>query len=285
MMAFLARIPRGALVPGGNDGYAADRHGYESTGRRSAREQISGSGTTRSKRQAWIKIEQPGVEIRRSCLIHTTGHRIGAVQFGDCGFVGSRVCLRQHRNLVPATGARGDVTVGKEFLSLVQAGLLVHPENLVTAAIRKINELRFADLDNPRVVIIETGIMFGDYWIVIGDFSQFFTGDDAARDHRVRIHSTSIPRLYCWRAEWRRQRVGSLNDDVVTRQLLPRFTQPAERQNATRHNRKKSDAAYKNAADSTPAPPPSAPTSRMPHCKSPNDTTTQVFGKGGAIQL
>ena len=243
MMAFLARIARGALVPGGNDGYAADRHGYESTGRRSTCEQISGGGTTRSKRQAWIKIEQPGVEVRWSSLKHSARHSIRAVQFGDCRFVGSCICLGQHRNLVPATGARCDVTVGQEFLSLVQAGLLVHPENLVATTVREINQLRFANLYNPRVVVIETGIMFGDYWIMIGDFAQFFTGSDASRNHRVRVYIASIPRLYFWRVECGRQCVGRFDDDVVSRKLLPRFTEPTEGQNATRHNRKKSDAA------------------------------------------
>ena len=264
-----------------NDRHAANRHWHESSRRRSTREQIPGSGTARSKRQAWIKIEQPGIKIRRAGLIHAACHRIGTVQFSDRRFLRRRICLRQHRNLVPATGACGDVAVGEKLFSLVQACLLVRPENLVAAPVREIYELRLAYFDDPSALVIEAGIMPGNYRIMICDLAQFFTGDDAARHHGVWVYCAPISRLYSGRAETGRQRVGGLNDYIIADQLSVRLAQPTDAYNASGHNRKKSDAAYENAADFTPTPPPSAPTSRMPHLISYGHYCPNA-GKGGA---
>jgi hypothetical protein len=158
------------------------------------------------------------------------------------------------------------VAIAEEFLSYVQAGLFVRPKDLVTAAIRKINELRLVYLDKPCALVVETGIVLRNDRIVVSDLAQLGSRKDAARNYRIWVDGASISSLYLRRAEKRRHSPRRLYGDVICDNRVARFTEPAEGHNATQHNCEESAAAYEDATNSAPTPPPSAPTSRMPHC-------------------
>ena len=86
--------------------------------------------------------------------------------------------------------------VGEKLLTLMKAGLLVRPKNLVAAPIGQIHKLRLGYLNHPRMFVVETGIVFSDYRIVGSNFLQLRARGDAAGNHRIGKYHPPIAAPY-----------------------------------------------------------------------------------------
>jgi hypothetical protein len=75
------------------------------------------------------------------------------------------------------------MTVADELFANVQAGLFARPENLLTAPVGKVNQLRLLDFGDTRTFEIEAGIVLGNYGIVRGRVTQLGGRTDAAGNY------------------------------------------------------------------------------------------------------
>src|SRR5260221_5273596 len=91
--------------------------------------------------------------------------------------------------------------VGQKFVAVVQAGLLVHPVDLVTTPVGEVHQFRRTYLHQSRSLVVEARIVVGNCKVMLGCLAQFIARSYSAGNHRIRIHSPLIASLNLW---WRK---------------------------------------------------------------------------------